>query len=397
MKSLALFVIMVVGLASTVTASGPLAPVNDAISYDISLVSSAYNATENTTTFTYAVTSGTKPSISHWTLVFGEACFAKLTTVTSNDSAVSAGVDPTTGQLGIKFDTGYDDGETRTVTLTLGGYWGTGDVTIAVKSGNGYTLGTVQGPVCAEAPPQTFALCGEVFFDANYNGVCNPDEIGLGGVTVTLQQADGTVVATTTSDANGAYTFTDLPVGSYLVLVADVNGLMPTTLNEHAVELAADTCVDDTGYGLDFTAIGSMSANGFTIGYWKTNIDKALKGTTKGVQVSAATLASYTTTVGGLALEPFAGLTLNQATATLSATGSQPSVLLAKQLLGSEYNYANGAHLNGDASLTYLFVFFGEHVLKHAAEYPADYVLKVKDWFDAYNNTHGGAIVAPAW
>lgn len=397
MKKLALFVSMLVGLASPLVANAPLAPVNNAIQYNITLTSSAYNATADTTTFTYSVTSGTKPAISHWVLVFGEACFAELTTVASNDSAVSAGVDPTTGQLGIKFDTGYNDAETRTVTLTLGGYWGTGDVTIAVKSGNGYTLGTVQGPVCAEAPPQTFALCGEVFFDANYNGVYNPDEIGLGGVTVTLQKADGTVVATTTSDANGAYSFTDLPAGSYVVLVADVNGLLPTTLTEHEVMVTADTCVDDTGFGLDFTAIGSMSANGFTIGYWKTNIDKAIKGQTKGVQVSAATLASYTTTVGGLAIEPFAGLTLTQASATLSATGSQPSLLLAKQLLGSEYNYANGAYLNGDASLTYLFVFFGEHVLKHAAEYPADYVLKVKDWFDAYNNTHGGVIVAPAW
>jgi hypothetical protein len=367
------------------------------ITYSVSLLSSAYNATANTTTFTYSMTSGTKPAISHWVIAISPACGGREILVGSNDPLVTwVNSDPTTGVRGIKFDTGYDDGQTRLVTLTLAGQWGTGEVGIAVKSGNDFVLGMTQGPVCAsQPPPQLFNLNGTVFFDANYNGSRNPDEIGIGAVPVTLLDASGSVHASTTTAADGAYRFTGLPAGSYTVVVGGVNGMLPTTLTEHDLVLSADRAAPDTGYGLDFAAIGTMSANGYTIGFWKNNLEKALKGTTKGVQLSAATLAAHTVTVGGLALEPFASLTMSGAVNILSATGSAPTTLLSKQLIASEYNYANGAHLNGDARLTYFFIHYGEYVLKNASGYSSSFLLNVKDWFDSYNNTHGGLVVGP--
>lgn len=379
------------------TSAAPGTPINPDIGYNITLTSSAYDAATDTTTFTYAVVSGRKPSISHWVIAIPVSCGGAEVLVGSNDSTVTwTHADPTTGVRGIKFDTGYSDDEVRTVTLTLAGPWNTGTVDIAVKSGNGYIMGTTQGPVCGgDNPTPTYTLSGLVFFDVNYNGSFNADEIGLAGVTVTLVDANGEVVATTVTAADGTYSFANLPAGECTVVVAGVNGLQPTTLNEHDVTVTAATTVDDTGYGLSFATIGTMSANGYTIGYWKNNLAKALKGTTKGVQVSAATLQTYTTTIGSLALEPFAGLTLASADDILSATGPAPETLLAKQLLASEYNYANGAYLNGDATLTFLFVYYGEYVLKHAADYDSAYVLHVKDWFDAYNNTHGGLILGP--
>jgi hypothetical protein len=69
--------------------------------------------------------------------------------------------------------------------------------------------------------------------------------------------------------------------------------------------------------------------------------------------------------------------------------------LLAKQLLASEYNYQNAAYLNGNATLTYAFVYWGEWVLGNSSNLSSTYVIWAKDWFDAYNNTHGGAISGP--
>lgn len=366
------------------------------ITYSVTLLTSTYDASSDTTTFTYSMTSGDKPAISHWVIAISPNCGGSEVLVGSNDPLVEwTNSDPTTGVRGIKFDTGYEGGETRIVTVTLAGKWSTGEATIAVKSGNGFVLGTTQGPVCGGVEPELYDLNGTIFFDANYNGSANAGEIGIGGVTVTLLDAAGNVVSSSTSAADGSYTFTDLPAGNYTVIVGGVNGMLPTTLTEHDLTLAADATAPATGYGLDFGAIGTMSANGFTIGYWKNNLEKALKGTIKGVQVSAATLNSYTTTIGGLALEPFASITMSGAVNVLSATGSNPSTLLAKQLLASEYNYANGAYLNGDARLTYFFIHYGEFVLKNAASYDSAFVLSVKNWFDSYNNTHGGLVIGP--
>lgn len=391
--------ILTLGL-SLVSPSFAAAPIR-VIDYSISLAASpAFDAAANTTTFTYSVVSGTQPSISHWVLALGGSCGGAGSLVSSNDPlTVWSSPDPTTGMTGVKFDTGYTDGESRTVSFTLNGFWTTGTVDIAVKSGNGFVNGTVTGPVCGTPPPAaTYTISGNVFFDANYNGTLNADEPGLAGTQITLVDASGATVATTVSDASGSYSFTGIIPGSYSVIVThSVPALSPTTLVDHTITVSnANVTAPVTGFAINFTELNGLAANGFTIGYWKNNLSKAVAGATKGVQVSAATLSNYTSVVSTLALSPFAGLTMPSAVDTLSATGSAPTVLLAKQLLGSEYNYANQAYLGGSATLTYLFIFQGEYVLKNAANYSAAYILWLKDWFDAYNNTHGGAIAGPA-
>ena len=54
-----------------------------------------------------------------------------------------------------------------------------------------------------------------VWLDLNGNGVQDTGEPGLEGVTVLLLSANGTVLQTTTTDANGQYVFSGLPAGSY--------------------------------------------------------------------------------------------------------------------------------------------------------------------------------------
>lgn len=56
-----------------------------------------------------------------------------------------------------------------------------------------------------------------VWFDTNNDGIQDPTEVGISGVTVTLYDTSGAPVATVITDANGGYLFTDVPPGDYTV------------------------------------------------------------------------------------------------------------------------------------------------------------------------------------
>lgn len=74
--------------------------------HSVELTASVYNPSDNTTTITYRVTSGPKPSISHWVLALPEFVYDNL--LESSEGNYSWGTDPTTGVTGIKYDTGYE-------------------------------------------------------------------------------------------------------------------------------------------------------------------------------------------------------------------------------------------------------------------------------------------------
>ena len=100
----------------------------------------------------------------------------------------------------------------------------------------------------------TGVIGDSVFSDADGDGVQDPNELGIGGVTVELRDAStGAVVATTTTAADGSYRFTGVPEGSYRVFVTDTGGVLdnytvttgaeqtpPIALEAGGVYLAAD-------------------------------------------------------------------------------------------------------------------------------------------------------------
>lgn len=470
----------------TIAAPGP-------ITYTISLTSAEYDAENDLTVFSYSVLSNPNdgPAISHWVIGFAEECGSSSILVDSNDPLVEWNEsDPTTGVRGIKFDTGYDDQEERDVTLTLAGEWAVDEVEIAVKAGNGFVLGTVQGPVCGGGnggggggdpeEEQTWNIDGVVFYDLNENGVQDAGEPGIAGVDVTLSNGavlytdeygyyifvelssgaytvtvgehnnrdhttsssvdvtlvdadatvnfgfagyviDGTVYfdingngiqdsdepgiegvvvtlsdgSTVQTDADGGYLFDQLLPGDFTVSVDAIDGFTATTSTSVDVTITVDDETVDFGFELDFSAINGGSADGFTIGFWKNNIQKAIQGKNKGIQVDAETLVSYTSELSSFALYPLNFGSLQDAYNTLSANGSDPILLLSKQLAGSEYNYVNGAYINGNELLTWAFVYWGEYVIAHASEFSSSEILYAKDWFDAYNNSHGGVFYGP--
>lgn len=70
-----------------------------------------------------------------------------------------------------------------------------------------------------------------VWLDANANGIQDPGEDGIEGVTVTVTSQDGTYTDVTTTDETGMYMFS-VPPGTYKITFEEVEGLFPTSSNQ---------------------------------------------------------------------------------------------------------------------------------------------------------------------
>jgi hypothetical protein len=123
---------------------------------------------------------------------------------------------------------------------------GTGSVTVVL--GAGESNQTIDAGFC----PTTLALGDRVFADLNNNGIRDAAELGIAGVTVNIYQdanndnvADGPAFATTTTDANGNYLFSNLLPGNYIVGVVNPTGYASSTVN--AADPDNDIDLDDNG------------------------------------------------------------------------------------------------------------------------------------------------------
>ena len=134
-----------------------------------------------------------------------------------------------------------------------------------------------------------FTLSGRFFNDANRNGVDN-SEAGFQGVTVELTNASGVVIGTTSTAADGSYSFVGLPAGTYTVRVSDTNGVLA----------GAETTFERTELGLapsyngqETVTLGPTTSN-VNFGYYRGNI-----------QVTRAVIASFVArdVAGSMALE----------------------------------------------------------------------------------------------
>ena len=85
-----------------------------------------------------------------------------------------------------------------------------------------------------------------VWDDANANGVQDAGEAGIVNVTVKLLNSAGTVLATTTTDANGQYLFSNLVPADYKVQVDTPTGYAITAKDQGGND-ATDSDIDSTG------------------------------------------------------------------------------------------------------------------------------------------------------
>ncbi len=180
------------------------------------------------------------------------------------------------------FGTGDDNNATTTTTdaagfyefqgLVAGGYKVRVTDTSGVLTGLALTGGTNPTGVINLGEGQIYenadfgygsatgkiTLGDTVFSDANNNGIQDPGEVGIGGVTVTLKNG-GTTIATTTTAADGTYRFTGYDPGTYTVTVTPPTGYNPTPTTgsvNQTVSIPANTAnlTLDFGFKDDTTA-----------------------------------------------------------------------------------------------------------------------------------------------
>ena len=134
---------------------------------------------------------------------------------------------------------GTFDGTTWKIGDLLAGQYASLFVTVKLDEGtDGKTLNNtasfVNPPEYDQNPDNNSAkasitvkhrLAGKVYYDANDSSSYDNGEEGFKDITVELLGADGNVVATTTTDADGNYSFTRLPVGDYTVKVTKAGAI----------------------------------------------------------------------------------------------------------------------------------------------------------------------------
>jgi hypothetical protein len=376
------------------------------------------------TTLTYSITSNPDGgnAVSHIVLAM-EDCFSSDVLVSSNDPQGQwIETDPTTGVTGIKLNTGYDNNETRTVTITLKGTVEIGDITTAVKAGNRVTTGTLKGPICSVAqpeptataiptpeptpvptpvptpiptpvptpvptPPPAFCLNGITFVDFNKNGQKEMDEPPVPGVPVILNTG-----AKTISDEKGFYGFPALKPGDYTVSIAPVPGLMPVTPVNQPVKIIDREVKTAFFFQLDRNFLGKKPPNVFPVNFWLNNINNALVNNPAMMQISPANLNNFTGQIGAFSLPPYSALNLTQAKSILSDPLADPAVQLRKQLLASEYNLMNGAFVGGNKLYTSLFLWEGEYILVNGSKLSPTQLQEAKNRYEFFNNPAPGPL-----
>ena len=136
--------------------------------------------------------------------------------------------------------TNLTPGNYRVVETDLAGYVSTtpNSVSATVTAGGSTTINFGDYKLPTGTPS---SISGIAFNDANENGTQDAGETPLSGVTIQLRNNIGTVISSTTTNASGAYSFSNLAAGTYSVTEIDPAGYISTTLNNVAVNLSAGT------------------------------------------------------------------------------------------------------------------------------------------------------------
>jgi hypothetical protein len=118
----------------------------------------------------YEVFGGQRPALSHWTLGI---CLDVFNSIVDNsvvggpfEFSPASDPDPTTGAIGLKFDSGTSDGQTKIYSFLVNQDWASTGVTATFKAGGNVTTQlNVLAPDCEMVTPvvpepATLALLG---------------------------------------------------------------------------------------------------------------------------------------------------------------------------------------------------------------------------------------------
>jgi hypothetical protein len=332
----------------------------------------------NQTTFQYTVTgTGVEPALSHFTIELPD-CAPELAAYHPTNS-VSINHNPQTGIYGIEWHLAveHDDLEGRQYSITFPGEVSEGVVYSAVKTGNETGVGRIPGP-CAG-----FLIAGNVFVDANRNGVRDDaDESGITDVVVELVAGDGSVL-TAITDAAGEYRFI-APEGTFTVqvdlagypdnfnadLAASFDATSATSLQ---VTVGPDALGNDFGFApqteeiIDELETGVLVSNGESVKFWKKQLRVALNNGNGNAVYDEATLLGFIQQIEELFLEtPYqftAGNELQEAYDILRSNSQDELAQLYRELLATEFNEVSGRGLIGNGELQRVLIAWGEALI----------------------------------
>jgi uncharacterized protein (DUF2141 family) len=158
--------------------------------------------------------------------------------------------------------------------------------------------------------PLPGSISGEKFNDANGNGLLDPGEAGVGGVTIQLFSGTGTsaILASTVTDGSGNFTFTNLTAGTYSlteVLPSGYRQTFPSGQGHggHVVSIAPGQNIQNVRFGNQlipqFGAISGMKFNDVNGNGVLDAGEPGLPGVTIILQPSAGAPVTSTTDTAG--------------------------------------------------------------------------------------------------
>ncbi len=152
---------------------------------------------------------------------------------------------PTTTTAGIDNNDNGSQSGAFIVTAPFAATPGTNDGVIVSDDTTGATINPA---VDLGMVSDLYDLGNRVWFDTNNNGALDAGEMPVEGVTVTLQTPNG--VLTSVTDANGYYSFTNLPAGSYAPVIAAEN-FAPGGVLENYLSSTGTKSANDDDHGID--------------------------------------------------------------------------------------------------------------------------------------------------
>ena len=212
-------------------------------------------------------------------------------------------------------------------------------------------------------------LSGTKFYDLNVDGIKDPTEVGIPGFII-IVIVNGTPFATTTTDANGGWTVSGVPVGATIRVCEVLPPANPDgsfwlqTAPDVNVQFN-DRCYFGTTTDADITDLdfGNVclrnASGGFTLGFWSNKNGQAL---ITGSDLCALNGLCLTNATGGI-FDPVAGCpapTASQITSAktalknwlLSANAINMAYMLSAQLTATKLDTLHGLNPNTIVLLT---------------------------------------------
>jgi hypothetical protein len=335
------------------------------------------------TTFSYTVTgTGGEHALSHFALEVPDCAPAVLST---SPAGGTIGVNPLTGLYSVKWDLSLGTNESRSYSVTFTGDVPLGIIRASVKASTEVGLAEIAGP-CGG-----FEISGNVYIDADSNGVLNgADEPGIENVTVTLEDGNGGI-ETYTTDASGTFSFLRLS-GTFTLRVDAATSVVdfneelaesfdPSGPTSVIVTVGPDSPGNNFGYKPQVAEIiveldtGVLLTDGEPIKFWKRELRSAINGGNGKSEFDPTAMGIFIEKIQMLFLpDPFTftpGNELQEALDILNDKSKDPVMQLKRELLAAEFNEVSDKGLVGADDLQRALLSWAESLVAQLSAGPS--------------------------